>query len=195
MKHTRFEHTRLPIRLPILLGGALAAFLFLVSIILTLLAGFSPRLLALDVGQAIGIPVQICANETQPSADLCNNQDPILEGCSADAHTTARADIIENGQVVGRLERRHSPRCHTYWGRLFDFRPQKHPLTLQIGPDIASFGSNHTEVYSNMVLVPTPQDQIPAMVGLLTLDAQDPLSLVTNALVAQLPALMAAKEA
>lgn len=178
------------------IGSGLAALVLLTMLLLTHLPGFSPRLFALDLQTAMGMRQPTCATAPQPTAALCNNQDPVAQGCVADVQTTASATIVENGTVIGRLERRHSPKCHTYWGRVFDLRPQKMPLAISIdSPGIGSFTWKDTEAYSNMVFVPTPQDQVPAMEGILsTISQSDPLRKEMHPLTAQLPAVPSSKE-
>lgn len=50
-----------------------------------------------------------------PTMEHCNNQDPELQGCAADADTIGQANIVENGVTIGRVERRFSHRCDA-WG-------------------------------------------------------------------------------
>src|SRR5689334_19506466 len=46
---------------------------------------FSSPPLALAIGPIV-LPRQLCST-SRPSADLCNRQDPIQQGCTADAQT------------------------------------------------------------------------------------------------------------
>jgi hypothetical protein len=64
-------------------------------------------------------PVQNCAHAR--SFDQCNNQDPIQQGCAADATTVRTAAILFQGTMVGRLDLRHSNACNSNWGRTFSF--------------------------------------------------------------------------
>jgi hypothetical protein len=58
-----------------------------------------------------------------PSYDHCDAKDPEKQGCASSARTTAHALLVDHGRVVGRVERRYSATCKSWWGRLFDFRP------------------------------------------------------------------------
>jgi hypothetical protein len=185
-------------RLPLLIGigSCLATLTLLLGLVLTHLPGLSPGLFALDLQTAMGMRKPTCATVLQPTAALCNNQDPVTQGCTADAHTTLSADIIANGTIIGKLERRHSPRCDTYWGRVFDFRPQRRPVTISIeSPGIGSFTWDGSEAYSNMVFVPAFQDLVPAMDGFLSVPYQNgPLPKQKPFFTAHLPVALSAGE-
>ena len=62
----------------------------------------------------------LCAQS--PSAQNCDDQDPIIQGCTVDAETTAHKDIVYNGATVGSIERRYSPTCKSWWPRVIDSR-------------------------------------------------------------------------
>lgn len=179
----------------LVLASVLGTLVLLLCLTLIHIPWFSPRALALDAGLVLP-PSPTCATASgAQKATLCNQQDPVVGGCVSDAHTTARIVLTEDGKPIGLLERRHSAKCKTYWGRIFDYRPKKRPLTIQFhvqGMAAASFSD--TELYSNMVFVPNPQDVVPQMDGLLTIDQNDPLSKQANAIVATLPAVPASNE-
>ncbi len=179
----------------LILASILGTLLLLLCAMLIHAPGFSPRMLALAAGLVIP-PNPICATASaNQKATLCNQTDPVLGGCVSDAHTTTSIVLTEGGKPVGLLQRRHSIKCKTYWGRIFDYRPKKRPLTIQFhvqGMPAASFSD--TELYSNMVFVPNPQDVIPQMDGSLSIDQDDPLSKKTNAIVATLPAVPSSNE-
>ena len=186
-----------PLKKPHLLVTAtiLGTLLLLLCLMLIHIPGFSPRILALDAGLVLP-PNPTCATASaNQKATLCNQTDPVVGGCVSDAHTTANIVLTEDGKPIGLLERRHSVKCKTYWGRLFDYRPKKRPLTIQFHVQgMAADEFSDTELYSNMVFVPNPKDLIPQMDGLLSLDQDDPLSQKQNEIVATLPAVPASNE-
>ena len=75
------------------------------------------------------LPVQNCAHVQ--SFEQCNHQDPIQQGCSADAQTVKAVPIeLPPGTRVGRLELRHSNACNSYWGRTWSFGKGNAELSL-----------------------------------------------------------------
>jgi hypothetical protein len=109
----------------------------------------------------------------------CFNQDPIMKGCIADAITQASTPIIYNGsagvlqiqvvppitvrpgEIIGRLDRRYSPLCQSYWARAFSFgSTDAVEMTLTYGPnlnlDAQSFSTSPEPLalYSNMTQEP-----------------------------------------
>jgi hypothetical protein len=112
---------------------------------------------------------QTCAE--QPTADHCNQTDPIEQGCVADATTIQTAPILHNGQKVGQLEMRYSNRCHSYWGRTFSFSQgfaevdMDSPFQYNItGP----FNGAYLAVYTNMSF-----EQRPSLEGWVNFTATD----------------------
>jgi hypothetical protein len=112
--------------------------------------------------------------------ETCNNQDPELQGCAADAQTIAQQDIVYAGVTIGSIERRYSPTCHTWWGRVFDDRiaAQGH-LGMTIGATMLSapptFVSNQYRIlYSSMIFGGTPTQQPPLVVGTVEVDGAVP---------------------
>jgi len=96
----------------------------------------------------------LTAPETQKAQD-CDGNDPILEQCVTDAHTTDHVFITDGKRVIGRLELRFSRACGTYWGRVFSFLPQVflsiHVRDLASFPaNVRSFSGRFVEIYSNM---------------------------------------------
>jgi hypothetical protein len=65
--------------------------------------------------------VETCASA--PSARFCNHQDPIAQGCAADAQTLPGYSnpIVHGGVTVGKFEVRYSRKCNSYWGRTTSF--------------------------------------------------------------------------
>lgn len=139
MNHTTRRSPRLTWRR--ILVGALAL-TFLLSALATLVvishAAASPTTqLANDAGsgQPINVPrqlntplptqppeqVETCASA--PSAKFCNHQDPIAQGCAADAQTLPGYSypIVQGGVTVGKFEVRFSRKCNSYWGRTTSF--------------------------------------------------------------------------
>src|SRR5215471_10717137 len=100
---------RLPQSTIIGLGGLILAALLSASFAFLV----SPHLLP-HIALAAGNTT--CAQS--PDAAHCNNQDPTIQGCTADAQTIASHNILDYSEkFIGKAERRYSPRCHTYWGR------------------------------------------------------------------------------
>ncbi len=162
---------RLPRRVLVGLGGMLIALILAGGLALITLPQFSPRALAASLQQAAGTT---CAQA--PTMAHCNNQDPELQGCAADAQTIDQADIRENGFTIGSVERRYSQRCHCWWGRVFDQRigSQANMYITIAGTTLSAaptFVGNHDRIlYSPMVFDATPTQQVPAITGTLSID-------------------------
>jgi hypothetical protein len=159
-------------RLALPLGCGLAALVLLLMILLSYASGFVPRALAQDVGGAalgalLASPPTCAQAAPDQQARLCDRADPIVGGCEAAAVTTQSIGLVDSdGQVVGRLDRRYSARCHSFWGRIFDYRvarPQGTVLVVQVGRDISTGPGPH-ELYSNMHY-DTPGSPAPLVAG------------------------------
>lgn len=110
-----------------------------------------------------------------PTAQNCDNQDPEKQGCAeANAATILQADIVKNGIAIGRVERRFSLKCSTWWGRVFDLRQgSEAQMSISIGAGMPStfpiFVGNASRIrFSPMVFDATPTQTVPAIVGSLT---------------------------
>lgn len=106
----------------------------------------------------------------QPTAANCNGQDPEGQGCASpgDVRTVAQADILAGGRAIGRVERRYSLSCHSWWGRVFDYSGT-HTINVTIaGKSYA--GGFPGEIYSPMVFDP-PYASVPAVTGTIVLSA------------------------
>jgi hypothetical protein len=156
------------IMLPIFAGVLLIAPLmgvltFLATHSLTL-GALAERVSAFQAGQG-GISSQGIGTREQPGCQgaNCTGQDPIKEGCAADATTPESVPLvydgsdilhltpditIQPGEHIGRLDLRYSFRCQAYWARAFSFVPSEtvEPsgvagitdnvrMTLSYGPD------------------------------------------------------------
>ena len=96
-------------------------------IFLLLLAGMFALVFPLHGASSAFAAVLQAATTTckqAPSYDHCDAKDPEKQGCASSARTTAQALIVDQGRTVGRVERRYSSTCKSWWGRLFDFRPE-----------------------------------------------------------------------
>jgi hypothetical protein len=152
-------------------GGTLATLVLLLSLLLLHIEGLSPYALALDTTGALGqgaLPLPTCTTAPpDQQAHLCDHADPIAQGCEADAVTTQSIGLVDTqGQIVGRLDRRYSTRCNSFWARIFDYRatrPQGNVLVVQIGRDIYT-GQGPHELYSNMSYA-TPGSPAPLVAG------------------------------
>ena len=97
---------------------------------------------------------QTCASN--PSATLCNNQDPIQQGCVTPATQTLKSRaILYLGRVVGRVDQRYSARCRSYWGRAFAYVPGNVHITI-VSPVESTFTAETSSAYSNMVFAQPP---------------------------------------
>ncbi len=164
------------ILIAIVLAGGLALFVSTRS---------SSNVFAATVQQAGGAT---CAQT--PDAQHCNNQDPELQGCAADAQTLGQPVAIkENGFTIGSVERRYSAKCQSWWGRVFDNRAGSQAnmyitvdgTTLSATPTFV--GNQYRILYSSMVFDATPTQPVPAITGTLEIDG------ITQAPSATLPAI------
>ncbi len=127
-----------------------------------------------------GIASQGPGKRAQPGCqgESCFNQDPIKEGCAADASTPeslpiiydgsfgvlhpASALTIQPGEQIGRLDLRYSPTCQAYWARVFSFASTgAAAMTLSYGPDQQLLDPTlppgpALSIYSDMTPVPQP---------------------------------------
>lgn len=87
---------RLPRHVVVGLSGILIAVILAGGITLFLLPRSSSNAFAATLQQVAGMT---CAQT--PTMANCNNQDPELQGCAADAQTLGQADIKENGFTIG----------------------------------------------------------------------------------------------
>src|SRR5450755_2010567 len=176
--------TRLPRRMLVGLAGLLIAVILASGLAFITLPRFSPRAFAASLQQAAGTT---CAQA--PTMAHCNNQDPELQGCAADAQTIDQTDIKENGFTIGSVERRYSQRCHSWWGRVFDQRigSQANMYITVAGTTLSAaptFVGNHYRIlYSPMVFDATQTQQVPAITDTLEIDG------ITKPPAATLPAI------
>jgi hypothetical protein len=98
-----------------------------------------------------------CAND--PSDQHCTLQDPIAQGCVADAQTLKSVAIREGRIVIGQLDVRYSPACKSYWARTFSFvvgvaeTDMLSPFTEGI---VGPFSGGVAETYTDMAYMTTP---------------------------------------
>ncbi len=162
---------RLPRHVVVGLSGILIAVILAGGITLFLLPRSSSNAFAATLQQVAGMT---CAQT--PTMANCNNQDPELQGCAADAQTLGQADIKENGFTIGSVERRWSARCQSWWGRVFDYRvgSQANMYITVAGTTLSAaptFVSDHYRIlYSSMIFDATPTQQVPAITGTLEID-------------------------
>ena len=124
-----------------------------------------------------------------PTMQHCNNQDPELQGCAADAQTIGQANIVEKSVLIGSVERRYSQKCQSWWGRVFDNRLGSQAnmsiaiagTTLSAPPTFVS--TQYRILYSSMAFDATPTQQVPAIIGTLEIDG------ITTPSSASLPAI------
>jgi hypothetical protein len=169
--------TRFPRHMLVGLGGIVVAVILATGLAIFTIPRFSPHAFAATLQQAAGTT---CAQAPKPTAQLCDNQDPELQGCAADAQTIGQADIMENGFTIGRVERRWSLKCQSWWGRVFDNRvgSQANMFITVAGATLSAsptFVSNQYRIlYSSMVFDATPNQPVPAITGILSIDGITP---------------------
>lgn len=108
---------------------------------------------------------ETCATATPAQKEhLCTGADPILGGCTFDAKVVEQQPVMLDGSIVGLIQVRSSPFCHTYWGRGLSYRPRAtisvYIADLGTNPD-ATYLSTSNEVYSNMVYASAPHRNHP----------------------------------
>jgi hypothetical protein len=163
--------TRLPRRMLVGLGCILLALLLATGLVFALQLRLSPRAHAASLQQP---PATTCAQA--PTIQHCNNQDPEVQGCAADAVTIGQADIKENGFTIGRVERRWSLKCQSWWGRVFDLRPDSQAsmyITINGATTFAAptfVSGQYRILYSPMVFDATPTQPGPEITGALEID-------------------------
>lgn len=123
---------------------------------------------AMGTGQG-SVQAQLrCASN--PSAQTCTNQDPMVQGCDNDAVTVAFKTILDaQGNLLATVERRYSPTCHSEWGRITDNGRQ--PLLIVVNTSIRSTRGNRA--FSAMVFVPN-LGVAPEIDGTVSLNGIDP---------------------
>ena len=146
----------------------------------------SSRVFAASLQQATG---STCTQS--PTMEHCNNQDPELQGCAADAQTLGPPTaIVENGFTIGSVERRYSHTCQSWWGRVFDTRSgsQANMFLTVAGTTLSALptfvGTRYRILYSSMVFDATPTQQVPAITGILEIDG------IAKASAATIPAII-----
>ena len=99
-----------------------------------------------------------CANN--PNDANCNGQDPINQGCNADAYTVSNGTVnIKDSQntVIGYIELRYSNKCKSNWTRVTSLIGSK-TLWARIERDDGlnyTFQINNTNtLYTDMVFAP-----------------------------------------
>src|SRR5216110_3493193 len=117
-----------------------------------------------------------------PTAEHCNNQDPIAQGCVADAQIRGDETIEYFNVNIGDVQLRYSPSCQSWWGRVFDYRIAANtPLGLQVGgnPMVSApptFASNQYRIlYSPMIFAQTS----PLVTGTVEVDGANPFPSTT----------------
>ncbi len=152
---------RIPTRALILISSLTALAVLLGALLL-----FAPQF----SGRALAASRTMFAVTCNQQADFahCNNLDPVQQECATPDTTTISQNIVDPaGTIVGRVDRRFSLLCHTWWGRVFDFRHIKGTfITLQVGDRGYRLPFNAV-AYSDMVFDP-PNASAPAVTGTLS---------------------------
>jgi hypothetical protein len=58
-----------------------------------------------------------CATTSGTLLNLCDQQDPIVQGCAQDAQSIESVFAYHQGTLIGEVDLRHSTLCNTYWVR------------------------------------------------------------------------------
>lgn len=103
-----------------------------------------------------------------PDQQHCNNQDPVTQGCLGDAQTKGSANIYDGNVIVGRIDRRFSSKCQSYWVRTFNYT-QNGTITAElVGHYVLTGAGDSLEEYTDMIYMPLPSAP-PAVRGSLLL--------------------------
>jgi hypothetical protein len=146
-------------------------------------SSLSPLRLAASLPGPGGIvsPGLQLAHQSGCQGQACALQDPIQEGCVADAETVASVPIvymgrlvhqmtptlaIRPGEIIGRIDRRYSSTCQAYWTRAFSFgSTDAAEMTLSPDPNAPNTGLDTQSsspgpvalsLYTNMTPAPQP---------------------------------------
>lgn len=110
----------------------------------------------------------LCASN--PNAQNCTDQNPVVQGCNNDAQTVAFKQILDaQGNILATLQRRYSPTCHSEWGRMID--DGKQPLSILVNKKTRS--AKGKVVYSTMVFIPN-LSVAPQVEGIVSTNGIDP---------------------
>jgi hypothetical protein len=176
-------------RLLLLLGVACVTIL---ALLMSTLAIFTPIASVHAMGLPFADPT-LCVSA--PTMAHCANQDPMVQGCSRDAQTIAYEDFLDSstGSSFARAERRYSPKCHTYWGRIVEPVTGKRGLSIVValngGPPQVSTTTG-TEVFTNIVFLSCQTPQMARVVGAISLkNGEDPAANGISGLAANLSEL------
>jgi hypothetical protein len=173
-----FTLKRLPQSMIFGLGGLLLAALVAASFATLIVPRFMPH-------TALAAVTQTCAEER--TAEHCDKQDPEIQGCAADAITNASAPISANSVTIGRVERRFSPTCRVWWGRVFDYRQMGTMIIGVAGIELSGHpdfvGDQYRIRYSLTLFDPELSRTVPEVVGTLTGGTTPPVTATIPAIV------------
>jgi hypothetical protein len=179
-----------PFRALLLLGVALATTLtLLIGAVVFPVPGFAQisSAHAMNADKAAGQLQTQSRCASQPNAQNCTNQDPVVQGCEKDAQTLAFKEFIDlQGNLLATLQRRYSPTCHAEWGRILD--NGKEPLQIIVNQNARS--TKGTVAYSVMVFVPN-LSVAPEIMGTVSTSGIDPAQAGGAGLETTIPALPA----
>jgi hypothetical protein len=142
-----------------------------IALVMSTIAGFPPS----SFVHAMGLPFSsqtLCVSA--PTREQCTNQDPVVQGCSRNAQTIAYEMFLSpaTGNLLATAERRYSPACHTYWGRIVEPVTGKRGLSIAIalkgGPPQASTTTG-TVVFTRMVFLSCQAAQMAPIIGTMSL--------------------------
>lgn len=154
-------------------------------------SGFSPISFAhaMDTGNTVASVQTQSPCIAQPSVQSCTNQDPVVQGCEADAQTLAFKEFLDaHGKLLATLQRRYSSQCHSEWGRILD--DGKEPLQIVVNGHARS--ARGSVAYSVMVFVPN-LTVAPEIMGTVSTNGIDPAQSGGIGRAATIPALLPAQ--
>jgi hypothetical protein len=68
-----------------------------------------------------------CASTQGTQQTLCNQQNPIEQGCTQDAQTVEKVSVFDpQNTLIGEVDLRHSQTCQAYWVRTIAYANASH---------------------------------------------------------------------
>jgi hypothetical protein len=108
LKNTRFQHTLLFLGVPLV-----TTLVLLIGTVALHLPGSS----LFSFAHAMTLQAT-CASTQGTQQTLCNQHNPIAQGCTQDAQTVEKVSVFDpQNTVIGEVDLRHSQACQAYWVR------------------------------------------------------------------------------
>lgn len=88
-----------------------------------------------------------CASTQGTQQTLCNQQNPIEQGCTQDAHTVEKVSVFNTqNALIGEVDLRHSQVCKAYWVRTIAYA---NASQVQAIDAILSFNNGNVQDHRN----------------------------------------------